>query len=155
MFYMNMRAFNEGEQAEAYKKRKEEEKARKEKESDDRAERRYKAEKGDDGRYNSWVDAGRKMTPQNPNYGIMHPIKTYKGAMNDNKRADDIRNKTMQVKEKDKNGRPIVYTSKKEYDYYGTPKELMDYGDAINKHFRRHPEKLKEDCGIFESVEII
>ena len=154
MFYMNMRAFNEGEQAEAYKKRKEEEKARKEKESDDRAERRYKAEKIDDNSYR-WVGAGHKMTPQNPNYGIMHPIKTVKGVMNDNKRDDAIRDKTSQVKERDKNGRPTIYTNKKEYEHHGTAKEIMDADNAIRKHFRRHPEKLKEDCGIFESVEII
>ena len=155
MFYMNMGVLNEGEQAEAYKKRKAEEEARKEKESDDRVIRRYKAEKDDKGGYDHWHSAGYKMTPHNPNYGLMHPIKTCKGVMNDRKRERDITNKTMQVVERNKIGTPISYKNKDEYSHYGSPKQLMDADDAINKHFRRHPEKLKEDCGIFESVEII
>ena len=147
MFYMNMRAFNEGEQAEAYKKRKEDEKLDKQIETEERAARR-----ADCGIYrpNKNCKTGDKMTPQNPNYGIKHPIKTIKGKKADKKLEEDILNKT--------NNNP-------EYNCYRSAggnrsgrSVMIDYmngNDAIKRHFRRHPEKLKEDCGIFESVEFI
>lgn len=152
MFYMNMKAFNEGEQAEAYKKRKEEEKAKERKETDDRLKGRYRAFKDKDG-HTGYLEPGRKMTKQNPNFGIKHPIKSIKGAMEDNKFEDAVKNKTMQF-DKEENGRKY-YKNKKEYDIHGTTLDVMNGSDAINRHFRRHPEKLKENCGIFDCLEML
>ena len=128
MFYMNMRAFNEDEQADAYKKRKEEERLKREKEADDRAKRRYGS-----------GSVGNKMTAQNPNHA------KYKGDKEKNKSGitkifnsinggiDDIERKY------DTNDILHRYSNINDDKY-----------DAVNRHLRRHNE-----CGIFESVELI
>lgn len=48
----------------------------------------------------------------------------------------------------------IAKASGKPYDYK-FDQMYPNVMDATAKHLRRHPEKLKEDCGIFESIELI
>ena len=134
MFYMNMGVFNEGEQAEAYKRRKEEEKKKREKEIEERDKRRY-----DSG------SVGDKMTEHNPNHY------NYKG--NKEKNKSTITKLCNAI-----NGGIEDMDRKDEADYIashynannGTSRS-KDYAyDAANKHLRKHNE-----CGIFESVVII
>ena len=130
MFYMNMRAFNEGEQAEAYKKRKAEEEARKENERKERDKRRYGS-----------GSVGDRMTRYNPNHY------DYKGDKEKNIHGVDKMINSINGKIDDMDRKEIANEKlHRNSDIYD------DKYDAINRHLRRHP---KNECGIFESVEII
>ena len=99
MFYMNMRAFNEGEQADKYREKRMANTISKDNDESSRAERRHYKSLGD------------------PDY------ENAKSQYDHQNRKDNITDK-------------------------------MNAIDGIKRHNRRH-ENLKEDCGIFESVEII
>ena len=137
MFYMNMRAFNEGEQAERYKANKAYEKAKARKEELDRDSRRYNSD------ISNWKKHDEKLD-------IAHQHYPLNGKDSDNSKAD-------------KNA--SNFNSKAWHARYGNPnpentikarpmtdEEYKRATDSANRHDRRH---TKNECGIFESVEII
>ena len=85
-------------------------------------------------------EPGSKMNSNNPNFGIKHPIKTYKGMKDDDERAKKASN---------------MYFTDPEYDEKGKIKSRAHHGsnpkngkyernyaiDAANRHLRRHPTK--------------
>ena len=126
----------------------------------ERLDKRYKVTNLGDNTY-THPDFGKKMTDQNPNSSIFHPIKKAKGIAADKELGKQIKDKTT-VKTKDGGREPGkgygVHT--KSYQD-GKPKtkeqvrtELLDGQDAIHRHFRRHPERLAE-CGIFGECSFI
>ena len=158
-FYMNFGVINEGEQAEAYKKRKADEAAAKEKSIEDRLSNRYKVQNIDDRTYSIRDDkqTGLKMTKDNPNNSILHPKKKIEGMKKDKEFMQAVKDKTTQTSYNRELGRE-VRTSKPEWDHgvknrnasskNDSRLQNLDATDAIKRHFRRHPEKLKE-FGIF------
>ena len=149
MFYMNMRAFNEGEQAEAYKKRKVEERIKDYENnrprsmhqmysSDGKSKIYYAASDRGISDYDS--DKGRVITKAEKNGLDEKRALKHVEKMKDNARkASEITRKEMKNRNNDER-----------FDKY-----YQVAMDATAKHLRRHPESYKEDCGIFESVEII
>ena len=135
MFYTNMGVFNEGKQAEEYKRRKEEERERQEDAIEERDWRRY-----------SQHNLGDKMTPRNPNFASFAKDVKEK---NTDELDTNLGSHVLKGMSDDRKRRGKVYETLKDGPHY-----RYSY-DAVNKHLRRHPEKLKEDCGIFESIELV
>lgn len=151
MFYMNMRAFNEGEQAEKYKANKAYEKAKERKEELDRQSKRYNSntnwhkhaervakEKGRD------LTTDEKMNIANQHYplGELGEKDNYKA----DKSASDFNSKAFHARY----GNPDLNNHIKARPM--TDEEYRRATDAANRHDRRHP---KNECGIFESVKFI
>lgn len=144
----------EGKQAEEYKAKKAAEEKAKEDGFKERLDKRYKVTTVGKSTY-THPDMGRKMTDQNPNNSIFHPIKKAKGIAADKELEKQIQDKT-RVKDKHGhwgygNGYDVHTKSYQDGKHKSTEQvrtELLDGEDAIRRHFRRHPEKLAE-CGIF------
>ena len=144
MFYMNMRAFNEGEQADAYKKRKREEELNDWKSN---RQRHTDVDYSKDGKskvYNAATrssdydkDKGRNLTKAEKN-GLDE-----KKALEHEKKMRDIAQKSSEITRKESENR----NNSRDFD-----DEYRTAMDATNRHLRRHP---KNECGIFESVKII
>ena len=162
MFYMNMGVLNEGEQAEAYKRRKEEEK-------DKAIENKYGHERQKKMAVIGTADGRSKAYYANPSRGIKdydadkHRIVSkaekngldYEKASQHEKKMQDNALKASEITRREAERRnEIAKASGKLYDYK-FDQMYPTVMDATAKHLRKHPEKLKEDCGIFESVEII
>lgn len=165
----------EGEQAEAYKKRK-------------AAERRYNASQDDDYMVRRWKEVGytsdmsekdkkkhakaaghdhyrydndgkllqtskepgEKMTKQNPNYGIKHPIKTAKGMNADEKNREKARD-IMSVKTGEQRKHSDVYRDKRSYN---SDVDRYRAQDAALRHARRHGAK-QESVELYGGLELI
>lgn len=142
-FYMNFGAINEGEQADAYKKRKADEKVAKDTKEKESFERRWPAIDGNEDRTR---DPGYKARhyfvdddPKRPTKSI-HPDDEKKH-IDDCKRADKAYEKFW--KEKDRR------FDQQDPNFSNISKEKgFNAIDAINRHMRRHPEAYKE-YGIF------
>lgn len=141
-FYMNMgtRVLNEGEQAEAYKKRKADEKAAQDQKEEERNSRRYDP--------NNEYKIGSKSYISDEE--LLHPTKEIK-----EKYKKDFYN------DMDRNTKAHTIVSKDNKQRYGhhhnairfTP-NYMQRKDAVNKHIRHHPDAYKE-CGIFAEAYFI
>ena len=86
---------------------------------------------------NYYSTPGKKMTKQNPNYGIRHPIKTSKGIKKDDEMYDRVDNK---FSERRKDG----IHDKHVYNSSNTKADKYRADDARYRHARRHPEQYKE-----------
>ena len=155
MFYMNMCILNEGEQAEAYKKRKSEE--------DIESERGKNYDRKNQLGINIYDGRHYTYTPKPEKYvdgkgwvyraeenGVDHEkARQYAKKREYNAiKATNIAARELERREKD--------NDPKTFDGYRYMYHNYDIAmDAVAKHLRKHPEKLKEDCGIFESIEII
>lgn len=138
----------EGEQADEYRARKRAEKAARDKENDDYLKNRWKQgqKQGHDvvskGDYQT--RPGRKMTKQNPNYGIKHPIKTLQG-----KKEDEAMFKREHDKHYEKEGKN---TYRDKHIYHDLSKGDYERAqDARLRHARRHPEQYGESS-IYEDL---
>lgn len=147
----------EGEQAEEYKKRKAAEKDAAKKADDDYLDKRWKrnaSKKGwdmKDDKGNTYTRPGRKMTKQNPNYGIKHPIKTVKGQSADEKTYDRARDKHETKTGKNSYAAKHTFNSK-----YNSRADVARTDDATYRHARRHPEQYKESAELYDGhIELI
>ena len=143
----------EGKQAEEYKAKKAAEEKARQDGYKERLDKRYKVTDLGEDKY-SHPELGRKMTDQNPNNSIFHPIKKAKGIAADKELGERIKD-TTGVRSKDKwepgKGYDVhtkSYQNGKHKSKEQVRTELLDGQDAVHRHFRRHPEKLAE-CGIF------
>ena len=132
----------EGEQAEAYKKRKEEERAAKEKSYKDYNDKRFGTKFITDTRVRNTKSVGNKMTKQNPNDRWYHPKKRAAG------KAEDLKNRKAadsKYYHTDEEGAKYgVSTKTDRKDGVAKSKEEIHYDlnkayDAAHRHARRHP----------------
>ncbi len=144
MFYINMRAFNEGEQAEAYKKRKEEEKYNNYEKNQQRHMDVNYTNDGKSKAYNANTrgldydkDKKRDLTKAEKN-GLDE-----KKALEHEKKMQDIAQKASEKTRREMQNR----NNSKDFD-----RNYQIAIDATNRHLRRHP---NNECGIFESVKFI
>lgn len=154
MFYMNMRAFNEGEQAEAYKKKKEEERR---KSFDDQINRaNHRANQNSD---NNFIHHAEKEAEKEGKTIFDIDIKRLEELKNHHK--NDNHNNCAHTSQKVSKEADRRYENRdKDPNSYknlnrNNDISLSNYrnaNDAANRHDRRHP---KNECGIFESVKFI
>ena len=135
MFYMNYGALNEGEQADAYKKKKADEKAAQDAEDKERNNRRYDPE------YEYRIGSKAHINPSD----LEHPVKMSDVEKFHKDVEEDMRRNSQahDIVAKDNKQRYGHHSDASRY----TP-NYMQRKDAVNKHMRRHPEAYKEE-GIF------
>lgn len=85
---------------------------------------------------------GSRMTQQNPNNSWKHPVKRAAGKNEDQKRKDKVRD--MMSTKVGKNH----YVDK----YYGSDADSHRAEDAANRHIRRHPEQYKESVELYDGA---
>lgn len=148
----------EGEQAEEYKKRKAAEKDAAKKADDDYLDKRWKRNASkknwdlkDDKSGDTYSRPGRKMTKQNPNYGIKHPIKTVKGQSADQKMYNKVRDKHDVKTGENRYATKHTFNTK-----YNSRADQARTDDATYRHARRHPEQYKESVELYDGhIELI
>lgn len=127
-FYMNYGTFNEGEQAEAYKKKKAEEKANARMEEHDRIRRREYSTR-DDMQYIKHATAKQKELGREPNLEELQKLVDYER----------------------KHKSPGSYNSYVDSLPYKGEDDYNSKKDAVNRHNRRHPDR-KIGGGMFEQA---
>ena len=152
-FYMNFGAINEGEQADAYKKKKRMERREARFDDNERKSRMAPFTNGDHHKIytgNSYshydADKGRAITKAEKNglskeEAMKHEEKMRKNAIEGNKIAQ---------KEYSRRSEIARANGKGYYDDEFDDQYAVAHG-AINKHLRRHPE-VKHECGIFSET---
>ena len=140
----------EGEQADEYRARKAAEKAAKDKETDDYLKNRWKqGQKRGYDTINSereyLTKPGRKMTKQNPNYGIKHPIKTLQGKIEDEAMFKRVYDKHFKKEGRNSYLDKHIYNSLSKGD-----RERAQ--DARFRHARRHPKSESAEVELYEGA---
>ena len=130
-YYMNMSSFNEGEQAEAYKKRKEEEKTDK-RIKDHERERRREYSTRDDVQFLKHANAKEKKLGRELNEKEMRAL----------------------IKYEREHKSPGSYNSYVDSLPYKGENDYNRKKDAVNRHNRRHPDR-KLGGGIFSECSFI
>lgn len=148
MFYMNYGTFNEGEQADAYKAKKREERhtARFQYKDREHGMQPYT----DDGFKKNWVAGDREnWDPETKR----NAYKAEKGGLSEK----DAKKHSDKMKEISRKGSEIAHKHSeniaKKYGQFSDEADAFDHNfksavDAANRHVRRHPEAYKEE-GIF------
>ena len=145
----------EGEQAEAYKKRKADERAAKEKSYKNYNDKRFGTKYIGDNRQIQTKSPGNKMTKQNPNDRWYHPKKRAAGKEEDKKNKEAADSKYYHTNEKGQKTSVSTKTFRKD----GEPKsrdevqyDLNRAYDAAHRNARRHPKSESAEIELYEGA---
>ena len=146
MFDFDIDYLFEGEQADAYKAKKEQEK----KDNENFGKERFTTNHGtgghlhqhSDGHIERQYNTGNKMTKENPNNKFYHPIKRKEGKEADSQYQKKIEDRYMKPNENGEKRSQSWHNSGKYADDINTSRYTGNYQrDAIARHERRHPSK--------------